>query len=186
MLQMISWADYIKWVAFGLVVYYGYVGMKFFPKELSRLRLGGRQRKGVDPEEEWEEELEEVEGAGPAKPSADGQGQRSLFDDRPGKEGGTGAASAQLPAPGQEEPRLVSIAHALSAEIKKLVEKAAADKTVKGELIFALQGLLNSEPYRVLKGGPFKEGINNHVRVEAEMKCSIHLDAEELNGLWVR
>jgi hypothetical protein len=237
MLQMISWVDYIKGVAFGLVLWYGYVGLKFFPRELAGLWTGARKREEAD-EDNWEEE-EEAEEGGKKKDGGDGKaatGEKVKRErpgpgiERPGKEGldgdpgrrdkgwlpkgevgggkatssvefrltggpvigeGCGAAgreptSGGEPSSGGPDPSLLSIAQTLSGEIKTLVEKAAADKTVKGELIFALQGLLDSEPYRVLKKGPFKEGINNLVRVEAETKCSIHLDAEELNGLWVR
>ena len=240
MLQMISWADYIKMVAFGLVLYYGYVAVKFFPRELAGLRMGSRKKQGVEADDlEEVEEEEGIEDAENEKKGDDGDAgkkgdQRGRLErpdtGRPAKEGRgvngspvgrvgppkaeTGAvrappaeefrltggpeigyvgdppggviANGEEPAPGGHDTNLVSIAQALSGEIKQLVELAAREKMVKGELIYSLQVLLDWERYRVMKKGIYKETLNNLIRFELEMKCSIHLDAEELNGLWVR
>jgi hypothetical protein len=60
MLNTISWSEYWTTMGVGLVVYYGYVGVKFFPRELARMRLGRRER-GNKEEEDWEEEEEKPE-----------------------------------------------------------------------------------------------------------------------------
>ncbi len=72
----------------------------------------------------------------------------------------------------------------LQHEIQLLLKEAAAKKLIKEEIIMSLQILLG--PYHSLQSNPLKETINNYIITQTENICSIHLDAESIDQVWVR
>ncbi|MBS1659510.1 MAG: hypothetical protein JST68_00525 [Bacteroidetes bacterium] len=78
----------------------------------------------------------------------------------------------------------MSLAEALSGEIKQLVQKAAKEGAGKEHIVSGLQTLLRREEYEPLNDGPFNESIKNLIRFDVTTNCSIHLSNEELDGLW--
>jgi hypothetical protein len=188
MLHSISWKGYIELILFSLVVYYGYVGVKYFPLEWNRLLGRGMKGKGRDEsdnEDEGEEEgSEKVREEAPERMA---KGERKTE----GKEDGlvTARNGQQAPSPGmhspaEEEQRPFLTAQALANEVKKVVERAVDLKMERPELIWALHELLGQEPYQALKTGEYRVMIGNVIRFEVESRCRLHLDAEELSGLW--
>ncbi len=82
------------------------------------------------------------------------------------------------------ENGLFQLVHDLTNELQIAIREAGEKAYKKEELIFSLQLLLKT--YRELKGTNFTEAINSLIAVECQNSCSIHLDEDELNMLWVQ
>ncbi len=67
-------------------------------------------------------------------------------------------------------------------ELNALFLQSAAEGIVKNSLRTCIHKLL--QKHESLKRSPFQPAIMNLIAVEAENKCNIHFDAEELVALW--
>ena len=67
-------------------------------------------------------------------------------------------------------------------EIKNLLRQAAHNNLIKQEIIYSLQQLANK--YLSIRYSPFKSFITNYIFIECYNYCSIHLDEDELKGMW--
>lgn len=67
-------------------------------------------------------------------------------------------------------------------DIKKKLQYAANNNLVRQEVIYSLHQLINKYP--LIKDASFKSFIMNYILNECVNYCSIHLDEDELNGLW--
>jgi hypothetical protein len=85
-------------------------------------------------------------------------------------------------ATGKEDPYINGKVHELLEELKSLLSTAAKAKTVREELIMALQLLLRGYP--VFKNLPLREEINQHIITECKVICSITLSEAEMKMLW--
>ena len=83
---------------------------------------------------------------------------------------------------GNEDPFLNQKVHELLEDLKNLLLTAAKAKTIKEELIMALQMLLRN--YFPLNDLPIRAEINQHIIIECKVTCSITLSEAELNMLW--
>ena len=72
--------------------------------------------------------------------------------------------------------------HDFVDELNTLLLRSAKEGTIKQMLSTYINKLL--EKYEGLKGSPFQPAIMNLIAVEAENKCNIHFDADELAALW--
>lgn len=72
--------------------------------------------------------------------------------------------------------------HDFVDELNALLLQSAAESMIKATLSTSINTLL--QKYEALKGSPFQPAIMNLIAVEAENKCNIHFDAEELVALW--
>ncbi len=72
----------------------------------------------------------------------------------------------------------------LRNEIQSLLKKAADKKLIKEEIIMSLQILLGLYPS--LQSSSLKESVNNYIITQTENICSIHLDEENVNQVWLR
>ena len=81
---------------------------------------------------------------------------------------------------GQED--LHGKVHDLLEDVKGLCSAAVKAKTVREELMMALQLLLRD--YSMLKHLPITTAISEHIIAEAKDTCSITLSDAEMNMLW--
>lgn len=72
----------------------------------------------------------------------------------------------------------------LQHEIQSMLKEAANKKVIKEEIIMSLQILL--EPYPSLQSNSLKELVNNYIIIQTQNICSIHLDEETVNQVWLR
>ncbi len=80
------------------------------------------------------------------------------------------------------EPDLSPDVHDFVDELNAFLLQSAAEGMVKETLSTCMNKLL--QKYECLKGSPFQPAIMNLIAVEAENKCNIHFDADELAALW--
>jgi hypothetical protein len=85
-------------------------------------------------------------------------------------------------ATGKEDPYLSGKVHDLLEDVKNLLLVGAKVKTIREEIIVALQLLLRN--YLVLKDLPITAEINEHIIAEAKGICSITLSDAEMKMLW--
>ncbi len=90
----------------------------------------------------------------------------------------TGESIAESSFEGTTDPGV------LRNEIQSLLKKAADKKLIKEEIIMSLQILL--DPYPSLQSSSLKESVNNYIITQTENICSIHLDEENVNQVWLR
>jgi hypothetical protein len=83
---------------------------------------------------------------------------------------------------GKEDTDTNGKVHELMQEIKDLLATAAKAKTIKEELLMALQMLLRGYPD--LKELPIISEINQHIVAECKNICSITLSDAEMKMLW--
>lgn len=69
-------------------------------------------------------------------------------------------------------------------EIRSLLTEAADKKLIKEEIIMSLQILLGRYPSS--QSSSLKESVNNYIITQTENICSIHLDEENVNQVWLR
>jgi len=85
-------------------------------------------------------------------------------------------------ATGKEDSHLQGKVHELLEDVKGLCSAAVKAKTVREELMMALQLLLRD--YSMLKHLPITTAISEHIIAEAKDTCSITLSDAEMNMLW--
>jgi hypothetical protein len=67
-------------------------------------------------------------------------------------------------------------------ELNAFFENCHKSKAAKSEVVFALHNIL--QKYPSVRTSDYRESISNVIVVQCENICSIHLSAEELNGVW--
>lgn len=97
-------------------------------------------------------------------------------------DGGPLSYNEMTAATGKEDPYLNGKVHELLEDIKNLLATASQAKSVREELIMALQMLLRN--YAILKDLPITTDINQHIMAELKDTCSITLSDAEMNRLW--
>lgn len=70
-------------------------------------------------------------------------------------------------------------------EVKALIHQAGYSRLSKDELIFSLQQLLDSGRFEAVKTPVVKERINKIITYECRTNCSMHLEEEDLERVWV-
>jgi hypothetical protein len=169
MFRMISWQQYAVFLVICLVVYYVVVMLRYFLVDIKRKLL----KNGEPSQEDGSFFQATPYVAGPLlKPISSYQPEP---EEIPNEEGS-----------GLTEMNLLPLAHELSDEIKTLAEDAGKRKLVKEELIVAFQVILTKPPYNQLKESAFREASDEMILEEIQNNCSILLDPQELQHLWVK
>ena len=81
-----------------------------------------------------------------------------------------------------DSDEIFGIVYRLQDEIKETITAAVSKKYTKQEIILSLQKVL--EKY-ALQSTPFRYALNNFIERQCQHNTSIHLDADELQQLWV-
>lgn len=175
MLQTISWKEYFIVIGLGVLFYYGWWLVRYYPG-LSKGRPGAAGPDNARPRATVKAVVrEEVGGRKNMK-----EGPETGIPNEPaGKQ-----SELPLPAPIERPVFLPEVAARLIDEIMLLIDRARREKIVEGELIYLLQRLLGSEPYRRLPGTVYEEKMNALLAHELERYGSVRPDAEVLKGLW--
>ena len=97
-------------------------------------------------------------------------------------DGRTMSYNEMVAATCKEDPYLNGKVHELLEEVKQLLAAAAQSRTVREELIMALQLLLRN--YSILKDLPITTEISEHIIDEVKVICSITLSDAEMTMLW--
>jgi hypothetical protein len=210
MLHAISWEEYFTLMGLGLVVYYGWWLVRYYPG----LKIGGRGKadrgRQILPEfgkaatgikaaqqrvkvvnEEWNagkpglvaKEGEAGPGVTAAAKEAIGKPDQAIPAEKQGKPQET--LPMPVPAVMEGGAFLPMLAIELSAELQRLMKKAREEAMVEGELVFAIGQLLSRAPYNRLKGSSFEKKIGEQIVRELETYGSIHFDTENVKS-WMR
>jgi len=70
-------------------------------------------------------------------------------------------------------------------EVKALIHQAGYSRLSKDELIFSLQQLFSTDRFESVQNPAFKETLNKIITYECQTNCSMHLDEEDLQRIWV-
>jgi len=212
MLHMISWKEYFTLMGLLVVLYYGWLLVRYYPG----LKIGrkGKADRGRQVLPDFVK-LKAAGGTGVAagagevigKPDqAMPAGKQGTQLELPmsasavagkagplevGKENGAPlqaeiAKEEGLPISAvMERPLLlVELAEALTNEVYRLVEKEREGAMAQPELLYAVELLLGRPPYNQLKGTFFEGKMSAQIVRDLERHGSIHLDAEVVKGWW--
>ncbi len=165
MFTNISWANYIAIIALLLIVYYAFVGIKFYSNELRQFILGKRKLAAGFTSHKtatYEDESSTFQVQ---------QTQAKLFP-----------SHINYTPDAQETDDTFQQVEELTASLKEAIAVAVDKEYIKEEFILSLQLLLKK--YQFLKGSPFLVAINNLIASECEKYSYIQLSAEERVMLW--
>lgn len=161
-----SWLEYLVFVTIVLIVYYLYVGLKFYSQQL-RLILSGKRKlftatehNNLQPEDTYDN-----------APLLQGEEQQELF-----------VSEKKYASSIKEIDDTFQKAEELAALLQESIAYAASKNYIKEEFILSIQLLLKK--YHVLKGTPYLVDVNNLIASECEKHGYILLNAEELVMLW--
>lgn len=70
-------------------------------------------------------------------------------------------------------------------ELRALIHQAGYSRLSKDELVFSLQQLLGSGRFETIQTPGFKEKLGKIITYECQTNCSMHLDEEDLQRVWV-
>ena len=165
MFSNVSWTDYIAFVTLLLIVYYLFIGIKFYSHELKQLLASKRKISAhlVTAENDSEDndnanlQLQET--------------QPELF-----------TSHQKYTPPVQETDDTIQQVEELTANLKEAIATAVDKEYIKEEFTFSLQLLLKR--YSFLKGSPYLVALNNLIASECEKYGYIQLSAEERVMLW--
>ena len=163
MLNSISWTDYLVFVVLLLIAYYLFVALKFYSFELNFLLKG--KRPSVALANETAEDVE-IDGSNNFHDN-----QAELFP----------TYNRYAPQAKETDDTFQKVEE-LTAKLKKVIEDAASNNTIKEEFILSLQLVLKK--YHFLKGSPFLVAINNLIASECDKYNFIQLSADERVMLW--
>lgn len=163
MFSSISWREYLTAITFLLIVYYLFVGVKFYSLELQSL-LKVKRRLSLSTNDSVENKVQE-------NANHFQNDQSELFP------------SYQRFAPKVEEADdTFEKVEELTSRLKDVIAGAASTNSSKEDFIVSLQTLLRN--YHFLKGSPFLVAINNLIASECEKHGFIYLNADERVMLW--
>lgn len=176
-MQTISWKEYFIVVGLGVLFYYGWWLVRYYPGlPVGRPGAAGRGDRHAGETEKIKEmeETKEVMGT----PETEAKEMRAPEEN--------GGKQLELPLPAVIERPLFlpEVAARLIEEVMRLTDRAIREQIVEGELTYMLQRLLGSEPYRRLRGTDYEEKMNALLAQELERYGSVRPDAEVVKGLW--
>ncbi|MGI8636110.1 MAG: hypothetical protein ACR2KZ_11980 [Segetibacter sp.] len=164
MFSSISWTEYLVVIAFLVIVYYLFVGVKFYSFELLALVKWKRALLISKSNESSKDMVNE----------STNHLQNSQFDLFP---------SYQSDVPQVEKvDETFEKVEEFTTRLKEVIEEAASTNSTKKEFILSLQTLLKN--YHFLTVSPFLVAINNLIASECERHGFIHLSADERVMLW--
>lgn len=155
MLSGITWGEYLTAMGILIAIYYGYVGLRYYPHELRRVFSGRTSRVTQQPafgDGNFMQEEEEDDG---------------------------GFTNEQNDDDGDDEFREVE---ALITSLTQAVEKASKKKMIPAEFKQYLKGILREQP--TLKDSPFRSSINELIVSECGKYGTYTLSEKEIDVLW--
>jgi hypothetical protein len=85
----------------------------------------------------------------------------------------------QTPSPDSEE----AIVYSCMDELNAFFEEAKKRRWNRSEMMHSLQSILKKYP--AIRSSGYKQSVTNVLRNQCEHICSIHLDKEELEHVWL-
>lgn len=167
MLKNITWSQFAVFAIALTFVYYGYVLVRFFFKDL-KSKLFNKSIAIADDTTFFE-----------AEQNNPGPGLQPI-------ENFTGEQNKHEKEDGQvsDQMQLLPTAHELADELKTLAEDVGKRKLIKDETVFAFRQLLNQPSYNALKDSAFREALDEMILEELQNHCGILLEPQELTSLW--
>jgi hypothetical protein len=110
-----------------------------------------------------------------------------LFKFSPGLQGlvnfGKDAEDAIASIKHEDSPTAYKQTKDLQTELQAIFQTAAQKNLTKEDLLKAIH--LKIEPYAHLKLTSFRAALNNFIEAECTSHCSVHLDAQDLEFIWL-
>ena len=163
MFNQVSWAAYLTVILVLLVIYYLFLGIKFFSKELLSFLGDRRDPSGNRVYKEDEKNQQE-----------DARLEQRYSDVFQSHNKNT-VSSEDIDNTFQQVEKL-------TAATKQIIADAALNNTIREELMLSLQSVLKK--YHHLKASPFLIAVNNLITSECDKYNLTHLNAEELAMIW--
>ncbi|OJV21705.1 MAG: hypothetical protein BGO21_00240 [Dyadobacter sp. 50-39] len=163
MFTLNPWADYLTVLGPLIAVYYLFVGLKFYSRDLKARIISGRnsrrsRRPKMKRKEDHEDALEvedpAVESVNPTSDASHSWKNEALFSQVEG----------------------------LAAHLREVIAEAHEKHYEREELVLLLQMTLKEYP--AIPGTPFQLAINNLIGSECAKYGSIHLDAQDKVMIW--
>lgn len=158
MLSGITWTQYFTTIGIGLVIYYLYVAVWYYPEEIKKLLSGQRIRQGAVADDE--RQLFRKEHAGH---DDDDDGYDPLDEDH-------------------SESSEFEDVEALVGNLTHAVEQASKKKLVVGEFKQSLKMAMRERP--AVKTSPFRSSINELIVSECGKYGVFTLSEKEIDVLW--
>jgi hypothetical protein len=187
MLQSISWARFGAVLFIGLVIYYGYVLLRFYGRELRALFGGGEAglngtRQGTEGMKVGSGVVEGAAGIGAAESGTAGGGASGVGVDQAPQRRDGGQGKIFPEAAGEETPELFKVMEKVIVLLRQMVNEAAATGVRREELEDRIRILLSG--YRQLVKTPYQVSINNFIARTCTTNFSLMLSDREIAGLW--
>jgi hypothetical protein len=170
MLNTISWLQFGLGLLTGLVLYYAFVLLSFYGKELKQFL----QRRKDDPSPRTDSSVQGQPSGGDAASrqaasSSMGRAQPNLFP----PEGAT-----------RDKPELFRVMEKVIALLRAVVEEGSATGITRDELLQRFRQVLSA--YGHLKKTPYEVAINNYLQRTCTTHFSVMISDPDLAGLWPR
>ena len=203
MLHSISWARFGAVVFLALAVYYGYVLIRFYGRDLLALGRGGKSGDGEGPNGGTGAGEERVGDGLAARRRADKGESPGGADGSVGDGGGGGVArlGVQITAGGKrsssgekaqarlfqerpagETPELFKVMEKVILLLRQVVTEAAGTEITAEELQERIWGVLSG--YRQLRRTPYEIAINNFISRTCATTFSLLISDVEIEALW--
>ncbi|MBX2948020.1 MAG: hypothetical protein KF704_01980 [Crocinitomicaceae bacterium] len=155
MLSGITWGEYLAAMGILIALYYGYVGVRYYPEELKRIfsgKTGRNTEQSSFGSRQFMQELEEDDDA--------------FIDEH-------------IDEDGDDEFREVET---LITSLTQAIEHASKKKMIPAEFKQYLKGILREQP--TLKDSPFRSSINELIVSECGKLGTFTLSEKEIDVLW--
>ncbi|WP_147322084.1 hypothetical protein [Mucilaginibacter conchicola] len=177
MLQQFTWQNYITLIALLLIVYYGYILLRWYRTEIRATIKSNKSQSPLFPSSFNSPEQPDVIGIAKPVQGAAIHGEELLF--APSEEAENYGAN---PIPVKEDNELVSAFSDMVAEIKTLIRVIADsnDSRENFEMLFQLE----VQKFGLLAGTPYQEKVNHFLIKESAGKFPFGLHISELDNYW--
>jgi hypothetical protein len=195
MLHTITWAQFGAVILLGLVIYYGYVLIRYYGRELRAFAQGkkvGSDGKGHPGHADIISHGPLLQGAGSGSAGSRGAGTGSSA----GGPAVQGPAAGQVPVPaghgqgtifpgpgtGDNTPELFKVMEKAIVLLRQVVAEASAAGVRREELEDRIRTVLSG--YRQLVKTPYQVSINNFIARTCTTNFSLMLSDAEIAALW--
>ncbi len=159
MINNISWASYWQVIVITLLIYYGFVLYLFYRKDILNLVIGIQRRLLVEP----------IQGTPNKNPATDRNHRDEIIE--------------TILSTRDEAEELSPILQSLIDEVVAYLDQASYSKASKEEITFSLQQIIKKYPQPKLTS--HQPAINKLLKFECENKCSVILDDDDINSVWL-
>lgn len=160
MIEKISWASYATALLTIVVIYYVVIVLLYYRREISVIANVLQRRFTTNVGFKQEASIADKESLSPFNDTDSASSEKSIY---------TGDISTD--------------SFDLVEKIKDAILQYAEQQYIKEEIITGLQLLLKEYPQ--LRYSPYAASINNIIKKEIEMHCSIRLEDDEMKMVWL-